>query len=759
MFRYQEGNAEMKKILNFRVVVTGLLTALLLTAASLGAYFFYCSELRLMEDSPQAVEDAGAPPDQILENPDQQTLEYLLGFHYVLYKEAYANRLVQQGEESFISYQDLFFEEKSEPKGIARDSLEIYNDMVNNRRLSVNAYLLALEQSAFSEFNRQYDYWLQDLEAKDAKIITNVRSEDPGEIDLNSYAFLYQISYDQYGFPGITDFMTASDEEKLRKDINTVLHEDPVILFGGTQTEEYSEYDIEAAVEEATRMKNPSNCVITVGITKEKWKEAFAPEISDRDYYITVYRYFDGPEVNLFYWAMLLAACCAGALYLNPRSEEKRFVRNFPRVWPELLAVLVFFLVFAIEYEYNDMANSYWNDGALEPLVRALAQVFCFYLAAWYAGGCLGEVRILGLRGYLEQRSFIVKNWNRLQNIWKGVVRSYQEIDLGKDLRRKLLGLLIVNGLVILFFCCMWFAGIVGVVIYSAALYFLLLKYLNRVQKEFRTLQDMTREMAAGNLKYVPEDSDLKLFEPLRKDLVSIRDGFDKAVQEEVKSQRMKTELITNVSHDLKTPLTAIITYINLLKEKNLTEEQREKYLETLEKKSLRLKTLIEDLFEVSKANSGNVQLNLQSCDLVNLLKQVSLEMQDKLEEKHLITRMLLPEEKVVLQLDSEKTYRIYENLFANVAKYAMEKTRVYVGMLQDEQTVSVIIKNITESELSIEPEELTERFVRGDASRGSVEGSGLGLAIVRSFTELQGGKLEISIDGDLFKVTTTWKR
>ena len=143
----KEGNADMKKFLNIRVVVTGFLTALLLTAASLGAYFFYCSELRLMEDSPEVVEDAGTPPDQILKNPDQQTLEYLLGFHYVLYKEAYANRLVQQGEESYISYQDLFFEEKSEPKGFDGNSLEQYNNVVSNRRLSVNAYLLGLEQN------------------------------------------------------------------------------------------------------------------------------------------------------------------------------------------------------------------------------------------------------------------------------------------------------------------------------------------------------------------------------------------------------------------------------------------------------------------------------------------------------------------------------------------------------------------------------------------------------------------------------------
>ena len=268
----------------------------------------------------------------------------------------------------------------------------------------------------------------------------------------------------------------------------------------------------------------------------------------------------------------------------------------------------------------------------------------------------------------------------------------------------------------------------------------------------------MTLQMSEGNLKYEPQKS-LGLFEPVKEDLVQIRNGFDKAVQEEVRSHKMKTELITNVSHDLKTPLTAIITYVNLLKEKNLTEEQIQSYVDTRDKKSLRLKRLIEDLFEVSKANSGNVQLNLQTCDLANLIKQCFYELEGQFEEKKLTTRLSMPEGKILLKLDSEKTYRIYENLFNNIVKYAMSGTRVYLSMVEEKDTVVVTVKNITEAELYVPAEELTERFVRGDASRGSIEGSGLGLAIARSFTEIQGGKFEIDVDGDLFKVTTTWRK
>ena len=341
---------------------------------------------------------------------------------------------------------------------------------------------------------------------------------------------------------------------------------------------------------------------------------------------------------------------------------------------------------------------------------------------------------------------------------FKKVFNEYRKLNLGMKLYWKILRLVILNAIIVSACCMAWLFGLIGILLYSVFLYFLVMKYVVAVQKDFLELHHMTNEMADGNLKYEPED-DLGLFEPVKEDLVLIRNGFDKAVQEEVKSHKMKNELITNVSHDLKTPLTAIITYVNLLKDKNLTEEQIQSYVDTLDKKSLRLKQLIEDLFEVSKANSGNLQLNPQNCDLVNLIKQCFYEVEDKLEEKGLVTRLSLPEEKVILKLDGEKTYRIYENLFQNITKYAMSGTRVYVTVSEEEWQVTVTMKNITEAELYVPAEELTERFVRGDASRGSVEGSGLGLAIARSFTEIQGGKFEIEVDGDLFKVSTIWRK
>ena len=262
-------------------------------------------------------------------------------------------------------------------------------------------------------------------------------------------------------------------------------------------------------------------------------------------------------------------------------------------------------------------------------------------------------------------------------------------------------------------------------------------------------------EIAAGNLN-VTITEDLGMFEPFRKEIYKIQEGLKKAVTMEVRSQRIKTELVTNMSHDLKTPLTAIITYVNLLKKEDITEEQRKEYLEILERKSLRLKSLIEDLFEFSKANSQNITLNIMDVDIMNLVKQVSFEMSDKISASGLDVRMNLTDEKVILPLDSQKTFRIYENLFGNIAKYALPGTRVYVNGFRIDDAVIITLKNISAQEITVEASELTERFVRGNTSRNT-EGSGLGLAIAKSFMELQGGTLELEVDGDLFKVTTIW--
>jgi len=231
-----------------------------------------------------------------------------------------------------------------------------------------------------------------------------------------------------------------------------------------------------------------------------------------------------------------------------------------------------------------------------------------------------------------------------------------------------------------------------------------------------------------------------------------IAGGFSNAVEASIKSERMKTELITNVSHDIKTPLTSIINYVDLLKKENIKNEKAKEYLEVLEVKSQRLKKLIEDLIEASKASSGNIKLEKQLININELIKQVTGEFEDKFNNKNLEVIVDYLKEDVKILADNRYIYRIIENLYSNISKYALENSRVYVDIKKDDNKVNIAIKNISKERLNISEEELMQRFVRGDSSRNT-EGSGLGLSIATSLTELQGGKFNIYLDGDLFKV------
>lgn len=329
--------------------------------------------------------------------------------------------------------------------------------------------------------------------------------------------------------------------------------------------------------------------------------------------------------------------------------------------------------------------------------------------------------------------------------------------ELGDELHKKLLLLVGVNGLIVLVMCFGWVFGAIGCVAYTIVIYVLLRKKLEKVQADYKAVNETVHEMAEGNLS-IAVPNNLGMFQNLGDELSRVKDGFAKAVSEEAKSQNMKTELITNVSHDLKTPLTAIITYVDLLKQSNATEEEKQSYIEILGKKSQRLKVLIEDLFEVSKAQSGNVKLNQMNVDVVNLMKQVRTELDDKIADSDVTFRWNLPEEKVVLYLDGQKTYRVFENLLNNILKYAMPYTRAYIDIVETAHDVQIRFRNISTAELDFDVDHLTDRFVRGDASRNS-EGSGLGLAIAKSFVELQGGMFQIEVDGDLFKVVLKWNK
>ncbi|MBQ7889357.1 MAG: HAMP domain-containing histidine kinase [Erysipelotrichaceae bacterium] len=357
-----------------------------------------------------------------------------------------------------------------------------------------------------------------------------------------------------------------------------------------------------------------------------------------------------------------------------------------------------------------------------------------------------------GLFRYLKENTCVAWVIGLIVLMVRGIVGLFEKIfsfDLKNPVNQLVVKIVGINFIVVVVLCCIFPAGIFLAALYSAALFFFLKAKLTSIQKDYLKVLETTRTLSAGNFNVSIEEN-VGVFTSLKDALGTLKKGFQHAVNEEVKSQRMKSELITNVSHDLKTPLTSIITYVDLLKN-STNEEERSQYIETIDRNSHRLKHLIEDLFEVSKATSGNVSLNLVDVDLISLIRQVELECEEKITEKNLEFRLQTPVDKLMLKLDSAKAFRIFENLMLNICKYALKGTRVFVNVEPNHQSVRLIFKNISESELEFDPHEITERFVQGDKSRNA-QGSGLGLAIVKSFTELHGGSFHVETDGDLFK-------
>jgi len=292
------------------------------------------------------------------------------------------------------------------------------------------------------------------------------------------------------------------------------------------------------------------------------------------------------------------------------------------------------------------------------------------------------------------------------------------------------------------------FGPILSLAIVVAYVYYLVKKldYLGYIMEG-------TNRIKNGDINYKLDIIGDDNFTTLAEDINNIREGLDKAIYNQVKSERMKSELITNVSHDLKTPLTSIINYIELIKkEENIEPEHIKDYVNVLDSKSKRLKVLIEDLFEASKASSGNLELNMEKIDITQLLRQAIGEMEEKLSKSNLDLKVKVPEEKTYIMADGKRLYRVLENLLSNISKYSLENTRVYIDIVKEHEKVKLTMKNISSYELNFAPDEIMERFKRGDESRNT-EGSGLGLAIARDLVNAQGGRFEIDIDGDLFKV------
>ena len=411
----------------------------------------------------------------------------------------------------------------------------------------------------------------------------------------------------------------------------------------------------------------------------------------------------------------------------------------------KLLNLLMWFCIFGVAYwgttclrAIFTMKGRYWKERTLTARIL------------YWAEGRKDELGEQVRQGAGEATGLFRRMWKGIRGLQKRIYDGFLHVDITEQANHVIFKIVLVNFIVLTLISCFWFYGIFALLVYSGILFLFLRRYFFDIQWKYRLLLASMNLLAEGNLD-APIEGDLGVFNPMKTEIQKIQRGFKKAVDEEVKSERMKTELITNVSHDLKTPLTAIITYVDLLK-KEEDPQKRKEYLAVLEKKSLRLKGLIEDLFEISKATSRNVTMNFMRADVIELLKQVGLENDSRIREARLDIRWSLPEEKVVMLLDSQKAYRIFENLIVNITKYAMPHTRVYIEVKDEGNEVLISMKNVSAAELDFDANEITDRFVRGDASRNT-EGSGLGLAIAKSFTELHYGTLEVTTEADLFKV------
>lgn len=379
-----------------------------------------------------------------------------------------------------------------------------------------------------------------------------------------------------------------------------------------------------------------------------------------------------------------------------------------------------------------------------------LANLVCWMLYFLMVSIALFEIKYIFVKGFWR----FLREDTLVGSMVSGIHRhidSLADIDLKDDATRCLLKFMLLQIAIMMVLCLFWWFGMFLAILYGFALFMWLKQKLNSIQSDYEILLKQSQELKEGNFQ-TELPADVGIFNALKDEFSEIRTGFEKAVQEETKSQNMKTELISNVSHDLKTPLTGIRNYVELLQQEGISEEQRKEYVSMLDQYARRLHILMEDLFEVSKANSGNIQLDMIELDIIALVEQVQAECSELLQERQLeVVWNRHDLKQVSVMLDGNKAFRIFENLFINIHHYALAHTRVYIDIRQVKDQVRIECKNISKEPLNFDADDIVDRFVRGDKSRHD-GGSGLGLAIAKSFTEAMKGSFRIETDGDLFK-------
>lgn len=674
-------------------------------------------------------------------------LDRLCQDNYTLYW-----KMAQRVDGTLLSPIDLFYPialestaVEGEDGAVSQGNSEYIQEFNESLQTSLSSWY-----DTFQEYWDGYDYLVLDRSTgqsfgNGSEELTDLVNEGDWESLQwsleDSYTYFVVMEYDEEGHlttPALYGAPDSSLDNLQEADNNAA-----------TQLEASSYYE-----EAPGQLQGPRNAVFIYAVPRgyaggnETYRSQFA----------YVFDSFSGMGYGPIYFLFVCAAVLLG--YCMARTKRYALLSAQLAIIPFEILVVIFNVATAMWYTVAKLTIYVFSGSLLTTSLRGEAEmlisllllfIICFVIfgALYCAGVALREMRVLGVREYFRRHSLIAGNASGIRRGFSRFHEWLTRIDLTEKGNRSIIKFLIINFIVLALICLTWGFGIFLLIIYSLILFGILRKYMRNLKRQYATLLGATTEMAKGRLD-VRIDGSLGVFDPLKNELVKIQAGFTKAVEAETKSQNMKTELITNVSHDLKTPLTAIITYVDLLKKEDLSAEERRAYVDTLDAKSQRLKRLIEDLFEMSKASSKDISLNITQVDLPALLRQVETECRDELGGAGIEFRYQFPEQRIILPLDGDKTSRIFENLVLNVAKYAMRGTRAYVSIQIAYGYVYVEMKNVSQTELVFKGD-ITERFVRGDLSR-STEGSGLGLAIAKSFTEAQGGNFAIATDGDIFK-------
>lgn len=454
----------------------------------------------------------------------------------------------------------------------------------------------------------------------------------------------------------------------------------------------------------------------------------------------------------LMLFLFIYLMCCAG----HKRGEDRIYLSRFDKFPIDVLLILhagvIFFLIFLADCAVDGI-TAYYNTSFI-PFFLAfcifavavssiLVSVFCITSAVRFKTGTF-------IKSSLTYRclSFILKKIKQFFRYSKTVIRKIPTIWKSVVI---IFGVFVFN--LILFLISFDFRNPLLLLVFNLAVSVSAVLFCVM----FSDIKNATEEIAKGNTDMKISTArmlgDLKVH---AENINSINDGIAKAVEQKMKSERFKTELITNVSHDIKTPLTSIINYVDLLSKQEIDNETAKEYIEVLTRQSSKLKKLIDDLLEASKASTGNLSVNLSKIEVGIVLSQAIGEYEERFSAGELETVLNGCEEPMYISADNRHIWRIFDNVLNNIAKYAQPGTRVYIDVAENAGKAEIVFKNISKDQLNISGEELTERFVRGDSSRNT-EGSGLGLSIARSLAQLQKGTFDVQIDGDLFKVKLTF--